>query len=307
MRSHIHHTVSWVWSMVVIEVSKELELVSILMYIDEERVLSHMFPESSMVSLYFSIMFRSIWWILFMLDTKFFKEFCESLSKLTSTICSYSLDLVWYFMEDIPDKLHTCSHTLLRVYMRSHKPTTIIECVILYFWPTLSKWETDIYLYLLSRNLKTVSFESLSSDVLRISCIAYLVSLENSVYGRLIEYISCDALYSPWKLTGSHLGELTSQTTYLLLKRRAGFIPSIEPYRSITEYGWFWSWGNRNESGISIHPISTDPFRYRLSGYTKALGYFCNRSIFLKNISYCLYLHSYILVTLESWSHRWNK
>ena len=169
-----------------------------------------MFPECSVISLYFTIMFWCIWGIFLMFDAKFHEKFCESLPKLTSTISSYGFDLVGYFMEDVPNKLHTRSHTMLRVYMRSHKSTTIIKSIILHFRTCSSEWETDIYLYFLPWYLQRVSLESLSSHICCISCIAYFVSLEDPIHSRLIDDLSCNIFYSPCKLTSSHLWKLTS-------------------------------------------------------------------------------------------------
>ena len=200
MRSHIHHTISSMRSVEVIEVSKELELVSVLMYVNEERILSHMLPECSMVSFYLSIMLWSIGRILLMFYSEFHKKLGESLSKLLTTVSTNHLNscsIVWWCMKQVPDKLHTGSDTMLRMYTGDNKPTTIIKSIILNLWSCFSKWKADIELYFLSWYFQRVSLQTLSSHIFSISRIAYLVSLKDSIYSRLINPFSCNALYSP--------------------------------------------------------------------------------------------------------------
>ena len=293
--------------MVVIEVSEQLELIPILMNINEEWIFSHMFPECSMVSFYFPIMFWCIWRVLFMLYSELHKKFCESLSKFTSTISTnhlYSCSIVWHSTQKVPNKLHTWSHTMFWVYPRNNKPTTIIKSIILNLWSYSSERKAYIELYFLPRYFQRISLETLSSHILSFSRIAYLISLKDSVYSRLINSLSCNTLYSPWKLTSSKEWHLTSKGTYFLFQIERSFVVYFKSHTSIWKSFWFWSWSNRDKSIFTIHSIPTYPFGYWLSWHSKALCYFCNRFLFLQDISYCLHLHSNILVTLESRSHR---
>lgn len=229
-----------------------------------------------------------------MLNPELGQKLSKSWSELHSTVSTNSTnrsDVVWWSSQKIPDKLYTCPHTMIRVYPRYNKSTTVINSIILYLWSCLSKWETDIKLYFLSWYLKTISLEFLSSLVLCISSITYCVSFEYSVYGRLIYLLSCYALYPPCKLSCSHLWHLMSQSTYFCFEFTRSFVVYSKSHTSIRESLWFWSWTGRDKSVLTIQPIPRYPLGYTLTRHIKALCYRCNRSFLCEYILYCLYLH----------------
>ena len=307
MRCHIHHVVSSMRSMEVIEVGKEFEFISVFMNINEKWVFSHMFPECTMVSFHFSIMFRCIWRILLMFNTKLHEKLCESLSKLTSTISTndlYSCGIVWWCLEKVPNKLHTWAYTMLGVHPRDNESTTIINGIILHLGSRSSERKAYIKLHFLPWYFKRVFLQTLSSHILCISCISYLISLENSVYSRLINSLSRNIFYSPWEFTSSKEWHLLSKSTYLFFQMERSSIVYLKSYSSIRKPFRFWSWWSWYKSSIRVHSIPSYPFGYWLSRHIKVLCYFYNRFLLLKYISYCLYFHSNIFVTLKSWSHR---
>ncbi len=300
MRCHIHHTTSSMRSMVVIEVSKEFELISVFMYINKEWVFSYMFPECSMVSFYLSIMFRSIWRIFLVFYFKFHEKFRESLSKLTSTIRTnhlYFCRIVRWCLEKIPNELHTRSYTMFWV------------CI----FETMNLLQSSIAscctLGLVLQNGKHTSSCTSCSGTSReylfklfIPHLSYndLISLEDSVYCRLIDSLSCNTFYSPWEFSCTHLWHLTSKSAYFFFQMEWCFVVYIKSYSSIRKSSRFRSWTNRNKSSISAYTKPRYPLRYWLSRHMKALCYFGNSFLLLKYISYCLYLHSNIFFTLES-------
>ena len=196
---------------------------------------------------------------------------------------------------------------MFRMNTRDNKPTAVIKSIILYFRSCPSERKADINLHFLSWYLKRISLEALSSHICCISCIPYLISLEDSVHGRLINPFSRNTFYSPREFSCTHLWHLTSKSTYLFFQIRRCSVVYIESHASIRESFWFRSWRIRYQSSISIHTKTSYPLGYTLTRHSKTLCYFCNRPFLLNDISYRLYLHSNILVTLESRSHRWDK
>lgn len=190
------------------------------------------------------------------------------------------------------------------VYFWNNESTTVIKCIILHFWSCSSEWETDIKLYFLSWYFKGIPLQALSSHIFSVSGIPYFVSLEDSVYRRLIDSLSCNAFYSPWELSCTHLWHLTSKSTYFFFQMERGSVVYLKSHSSIRKPYRFWSWTSRYESGFSIHTETSYPLGDTLTRHIKALGYFRNSFLLLKYISYCLYLHSNIFITLESRSHR---
>ena len=204
-----------------------------------------MFPKCSMVSFYLSIMLWCIGRILLMFYSELHKKFCESLSKFISTVSTNHLNscsIVWWCMKQVPDKLHTWSHTMFWVYPGDNESTTIINSIILDFRSRSSERETNIELYFLSWYFKRISFETLSSHIFRISGIPYFISLKDSVYRRLINSFSCNTLYSPWEFTSSKEWHLSGKSTYLFFQMERSFIVHIKSHVSIRKSNRIWSW-----------------------------------------------------------------
>lgn len=251
---------------IVVPIFKELELVPVFVNIHIWMKYSESSPESPMVSFDLPVVLWRIRSIALMFDPEFREELGESWSKLRATIGANRSDTKRSRAYEIVYELHARSNTVLGMKSREHEPTAVIDRIVLNLPPPASERKAGIHLNFspgFVEYVQSLSFSSpFSSDL-----VSYSISLENSVYGRLVQNdtLGFDELLP--QEYGSEKRVLFGKAHNHSFSNRIG---------SICGGPAPWSAFPRNHSGFSFDSIASEPFGYRLARHRKNLCHLGN-------------------------------